>query len=93
MIKKYMTKPAQVEAVQYDGSNVNEVQDFCRDVIVVDGVLKVGPRLNVLPYDVSIGSYVVKHDDGTFDVIQKHRFEKMYMELDGRHYAVAGSFY
>ena len=84
MVKKYMTKPAQVEAVQYDGLNFDE------------GTSKVDLdyRHNALLHlNNPVGSYVVKYDDGTFDVIPKHKFEDTYMEADGRHYAVAGSFY
>ena len=96
MVKKYTVKPVKVEAVQYDGSNFDEVQDFCKDAFIEDGILKIDLdyRHNALLHlNNPVGSYVVKHDDGTFDVIPKHEFENLYMESDDRHYAAIGSFY
>ena len=32
MIKKYKTKPCEIEAVQWDGSNQKEIMDFVGDL-------------------------------------------------------------
>lgn len=93
MVKKYMMKPMPVEAVQYDGTNFDEVQDFCPDAFIEDSILKVKAGQGVLTELQPVGSFIVKVHSGEFYVIPERKFKELYVEDDGRHYICEGSFY
>ena len=81
MIKRYVNKPIEIEAVQYDGNNINEVQDFCHE--------KIEEMFNAL----EIGDYVMKDNKGCFSTCENNLFQKNYEELDERRCVCAQSLY
>lgn len=89
MVKDYIRKPVQAKAVQWDGTNFDEVQAFCQDAFVEDGHLKVINK----PGRGNVESYVVKSQGGEFFICSKEEFEDLYVEDDGRNYICTGSFY
>ena len=88
-IKKYRTKPSEVEVLQYDGRiSCNGVAELCSfvggdiDKSLVSGyVLIPSPIGNLVA---SNGDYIVKSADGTFKVYKPDAFEKEYEEVKSR---------
>lgn len=81
MIKKYVNRPMTIEAIQYDGKNIDEVQNFCHE--------KIDEMCSVL----EVGDYVVKDGHGCFSTCEKNLFQKKYEELDERKIVCAQSLY
>ena len=82
MRKKYRKKPVVIEAIQYDGSNVNEAKafaghimqyrpsnDFPADILIetLEGVMKC-----------SVGDYIIKGVQGEFYPCKPDIFEATY---------------
>lgn len=83
MVKKYLRKPIEAEAVQYNGDNFDEVQDFCPDVFVEDGWLSMDTLEGGVRTQHKHGDYVVKGANGIFFICAKDVFEDLYEEADG----------
>lgn len=85
MVKKYMKKPVVVEAIQFDGTNQQEILDwivFCgghatynefRKTIAVTTIDSIGY--------VGIGDYVVKGTRGEFYGVNYDLFADLYSEV------------
>lgn len=87
----YVAKPIAVEAIMYDGSNAEEICDFCEDAFVEDGKLMmstVGDRAIAIQRN----AYVICNA-GKFTVARKTEFENEYQEIDDRHCICASSMY
>ncbi len=80
MVKKYVKKRIPVEAIQYDGSNFDEVQDFCPDAFVEDGFLKVRTLEGVMSSTNKTGDFVMKGIHGEFYICERNIFEESYEE-------------
>ena len=93
MIKKYVKKPISVEAVQFNGHNIDEVNDFCQDAFVEDGWLWVSTIEGSMKASNKVGDYVVKGVMGEFYICEKRIFEETYEEVDDRNYICASMLY
>lgn len=90
MVKKYRTVPVVIEAVQFDGSNVAEIESF-----VNNGSLEVTTFYCCeIPYDYSLdictlegkmhvseGDYIIKGLCGEFYPCKPDVFNRKYIEL------------
>lgn len=81
MIRRYINKPIAIEAVQYDGNNIDEVQDFCHE------------KIDEMCSALEVGDYIVKDERGCFSTYEKHLFQRKYEELDERKIICAQSLY
>ena len=91
--QKYVKKPIPVEAVQFNGHNIDEVNDFCQDAFVEDGWLCVSALEGIMKASNKVGDYVVKDAMGKFYICEKGIFEEMYEEADDRSYVCSSTFY
>lgn len=76
MIKKYVKKPIEVEAVQWTGDNAEEIQEFMNieDLAIVTIIIK-------WKVDGEIGDYIIKGVNGEFYPCKPDIFEKTYEEI------------
>ena len=81
-MKRYVKKPIVVEAVQYDGFNTGELNDFCGSSIFepVGG----SPFIRTLEGDMTIskGDWVIKGVNGEFYPIKSEIFFKTYEKVE-----------
>ena len=82
MVKKYVKKPILVEAIQFNGHNIDEVNDFCQDAFVEDGQLLVYTLEGIMKASNRVGDYVVKGVMGEFYICEKSIFEEIYEEVE-----------
>ena len=76
MILKAVKKPIEIECVEWTGSNIDEVMEFCDDAYVSDGVLYI-PTLEV-DHKAELGSFIAKGFAGEFYIINGDDFRKNY---------------
>lgn len=95
MIKKYRKKPVVIEAVQWTGRNVDEIEDFVKDNIYGygDNLVEYKPRecqyLSRLLYiktlegimTASVNDYIIKGVDCEFYPCKPDIFEQTYDEV------------
>ena len=82
MIRKYLRKPSSFEAVQYDGSNFDELEDFAgSDLYVNDGHVMLHTLEGEMQMNNIIGDYLVKDCYGNFFFCKKDAFENLYCEV------------
>lgn len=96
MIKKYQLKPMEVEAVLWDGTNLNEAKSFVNPVCLVeceiwDDAWKLGKGpviVNFIILDkhnretrVNVWNYIVKYSDTEYEVMRMSEFENKFMEV------------
>lgn len=93
MAKRYVKKPIPIEALQYDGHNIDEVNDFCQDAFVEDGWLYVHTLEGDMKAPNKVGDYVAKGIRGEFYICEKQIFEETYAEIDDRHDVCASMLY
>lgn len=83
MVKRYKTKPCEIEAVQWNGFNLEEVRDFVGEQLV-SWELKMGDyfiiTIRTLEGDMkaSLGDYIIKGLRGEFYTCKPDVFEKKY---------------
>lgn len=94
MIKKYRKKPVTIEAVQYDGLNLEEIENFtngnCRIEVYVAGYEAqiVPPAAKVEIYTLegtmqaNINDYIIKGVKGEFYPCKPDIFEQTYEEVN-----------
>lgn len=81
MIKKYVKKPIPVEAVQFTGDNLEELQEFAgNDVYMQDGYVFVHTIEGDMKMVNQTGDYLVKGIRGEFYFCEKAIFEESYEE-------------
>lgn len=82
MIKKYIKRPIAVEALQWNGDNIDEVYAFIgKDT----GKLRGGSLYLMSPEGemfTPIGSYIIKDVNGDFYPCRETAFEKSYEEVN-----------
>ena len=96
MIKRYLKKPVQIEAVQWTGDNLQEVTQFLGNNYPVDtgtqfweeyksAVEEEGLCISTLEGDLtaSIGDYIIKGVQGEFYPCKPDIFLQSYEPLDG----------
>lgn len=81
MIKKYVKRPIEIEAIQWKGSNSLEVEEFCKECACNDRM----PILMIYtlegPMRASKGDYIIKGVNGEFYPCKKDIFKKTYKEV------------
>ena len=91
---KYRKKPVEIEAVQWDGLNLSEIQEFAGDHIDVE-IYDAGYEVGAVPPGVKIaihtlegdmtaskGDYIIKGVNGEFYPCKPDIFEKTYEKVD-----------
>ena len=77
-MKRYVKKPIVVEAVQYNGNNVQEILNFCGGTAVVGTLNEITIKTLEGPLDVSEGDFIIKGVEGEFYPCKPDIFEKTY---------------
>lgn len=84
MFRRYEKRVNEIQAVQYNGTNVMEIVDFIGDVIGIDWYENAS--LEITTDDVGIecfkGDYIVKDHKGKIRVYEADEFEKNYSEIE-----------
>ena len=79
MINKYIKKPIPIEAVQYDGTNFEELQQFAgNDIYMQDGQVYIHTLEGDMKMVNSVGDYLIKGVRGEFYFCEKNVFEETY---------------
>ena len=77
-MKKYVKKPIVIEAVQYNGNNVQEILNFCGGTAVVGMLNEITIKTLEGPLHVSDGDFIIKGVEGEFYPCKPDIFEKTY---------------
>lgn len=81
MIKKYRKKSVEIEAIQYTGVNIDEVEDFVDQNLLrretEDGVSLGIPTLEGI-MTASVGDYIIKGISGEFYPCKPDIFNRTY---------------
>ena len=77
-MKRYVKKPIVVEAVQYNGNNVQEILNFCGGTAVVGTLNEITIKTLEGPLHVSEGDFIIKGVEGEFYPCKPDIFEKTY---------------
>lgn len=80
MIKKYRKKPVTIEAIQWNGGNLLEIQRFMRRTVVDNGSVLIIPTLEGNKH-ASLNDYIIKDINGKFYPCKHHIFAKTYEEV------------
>lgn len=84
MTRKYIKKPIPIEAVQYDGTNFDELQAFAGpDIYSSNGKIYVHTLEGEMKMTNLTGDYLVKGIMGEFYFCDKNIFELTYQQYDG----------
>ena len=80
MIKKYRKKPVTIEAIQWLGTNLSEIDDFVGGSIANKNTILI---IHTLEGDMeaSIGDYIIKGVNGEFYPCKPDIFAKTYEEV------------
>ena len=76
MVKSYVKKPIQIEAIQWNGKNFDEIKKFCKDAMIAyDGELIIPTledgRFIKAKYVATEGDYVIKGVHGEFYILNQ----------------------
>lgn len=77
---KYQKLPVVIEAVQFDGANFDDCQDFCPSLLL-DGRKVVIPTLEGV-MEVSENDFIIKGVNGEFYPCKPDIFEKTYVKVE-----------
>ncbi len=77
-MKRYIKKPIVIEAVQYNGNNVQEILNFCGGTAVVGMLSEITIKTLEGPLHVSDGDFIIKGVEGEFYPCKPDIFEKTY---------------
>ena len=77
-MKRYVKKTIVVEAVQYNGNNVQEILNFCCGTVVVGMLSEITIKTLEGPLHVSEGDFIIKGVEGEFYPCKPDIFEKTY---------------
>lgn len=80
MIKKYKKKPVIIEAIQWNGENLFEIQRFMRSTVVNNGLVLIIPTLEGNKH-ASLNDYIIKGVNGEFYPCKPYIFAKTYEEV------------
>lgn len=87
MVKKYKTKPCEIEAIQWTGENLEEIEEFAKDGIEYNEVKDGGGK--IIAYEIYVltlegtmfanqGDYIIKGLRGEFYPCKPDVFNKKY---------------
>lgn len=81
---RYRTKPCEIEAVIWNGKNIDEISDFCRDSVLINS-LDVDPPFYSLSISTleghmhaSVGDYIIRGLQNEYYPCKPSVFEKKY---------------
>ena len=77
-MKKYIKKPVVVQAVEYNGNNVQEILNFCGGTAVVGMLNEITIKTLEGPLHVSEGDFIIKGVEGEYYPCKPDIFEKTY---------------
>lgn len=90
MIKKYRKKPVTIEAIQYNGLNLEEIEKFTNDNCIIE-IYDAGYKANAVPpvakvgiptlegvMQANVGDYIIKGVKGEFYPCKPDIFEQTY---------------
>ena len=80
MIKKYKKKPVIIEAIQWNGENLSEIDKFTQGKVKNHESVLIIPTLEGDMY-ASIGDYIIKGVNGEFYPCKPDIFAKTYEEV------------
>lgn len=80
MIKKYKKKPVIIEAIQWTGENLSEIDKFTQAKVKNHGLVLIIPTLEGDMY-ASLGDYIIKGVNGEFYPCKPGIFAKTYEEV------------
>lgn len=90
MVSRYKTKPCEIEAIQWNGTNLEEIKDFVGNSLIYDicdtawevekGRPFVFMKIRTLEGDMQadVGDYIIKGLRGEFYPCKSDVFEKKY---------------
>lgn len=89
MIKKYVMKPVKAYASQWDGANIKEMERLLDKTGYLCSVMRAGNVATLIiakPYEfkalkVDLGSYLMRHSSGKFEIIPEKEFEEKCSEI------------
>jgi len=82
MKKKYVKKPIPIEAIQYNGTNFEELVVFAgNDVYTQDGFIYIHTLEGDMKMVNKTGDYLIKGIRGEFYFCEKQIFEETYQEI------------
>lgn len=87
MVKTYVKKPIQIEAVQWNGKNFDEIKEFCKDAMIAYGSELIIPTLEdgkfiKAKHVATEGDYVIKGIRGEFYFCKEDIFNEIYEEVE-----------
>ena len=87
MVKTYMKKPIQIEAIQWNGKNFDEIKEFCKDAMIAYGGELIIPTLEdgnfiKAKHVATEGDYVIKGIRGEFYFCKEDIFNETYEEVE-----------
>jgi len=94
MIKTYAKRPPTIQAIQYTGDNIDEINEFLEINSKCEYISKVinGRKVNYAVFkniygccidgNVDIGDYVIKNNSGIIYSCKPDVFEKTYYEIE-----------
>lgn len=82
MIKSYVKKPQKIEAIQYDGTNIEEIQNWCKvHIEIYADINALGiPTLEGI-MRASVGDYIIKGIKGEYYPCKPDIFMLTYEEV------------
>ena len=87
MVKSYIKRPIQIEAIQWNGKNFDEIKEFCKDAMIAYGGELIIPTLEdgnfiKAKHVATEGDYVIKGIRGEFYFCKEDIFNKTYEEVE-----------
>lgn len=82
MVNRYKTKPCEIEAIQYDGSNVEEIKKFIGKSFEVGTVEGIYIRTLEGIMKASVGDYIIKGLRGEFYPCKPKVFKMKYEVIE-----------
>ena len=77
MVMKYKTKPCKIEAIEWTGTNVNEIREFTKDnCFIVNEQLRITTLEGIM--GATVGDYIIKGLKGEYYPCKADVFHKKY---------------
>lgn len=80
MIKKFRKKPVIIEAIQWNGENLSEIDEFTKNEVKNHESVLIIPTLEGDMY-ASLNDYIIKGVNGEFYPCKPDIFDKTYEEV------------
>lgn len=82
MVNRYKTKPCVIEAIQYDGSNVEEIRKFIGESFEVKTIEGIYIRTLEGIMKASVGDYIIKGLRGEYYPCKPNVFKSKYEVIE-----------